>query len=143
MPRWLGLSILLLLVLVAIGLWWGSLGKMRQTCVETQVQQLSSPDGIWQIKTFHTDCGKARGLTTRIALRKTGEVWSTSNRHTTDSGLILMFADKMPVNLHWATDTLWMSCTGCTKAPMFWKRADGQPFHLHLVDSSGTALKAP
>ncbi|MEN9309244.1 MAG: hypothetical protein RL173_3176 [Fibrobacterota bacterium] len=143
MPRWLGVSLAFFLVAVAGFLLWGSYGGMRQSCVETPVDSLGSPDGIWQIRSFHSDCGRARGLTTRIAVRKTDEAWTKSDRGTTDSGLIMMFADKMPVTLGWATDTLWMSCTGCTKAPIFWKRTDGQPFRIHVVDSAGTALKAP
>ncbi|MEK7391677.1 MAG: hypothetical protein AAB214_03845 [Fibrobacterota bacterium] len=143
MPRWLGLSLATFLVVIAAFLLWGSLGGNRQTCQETPVDSLSSPDGNWQIRTFHSDCGRARGLTTRIAVRKAGEAWTKSDRGTTDSGLVMMFADKMPVTLGWATDTLWMSCTGCTKAPIFWKRADGQPFYIHVIDSAGTALKAP
>lgn len=143
MPRWLTWALVAFLVGTAGLLLWGSLGGPHSTCVEAQVDSTSSPDGNWQIRSFHSDCGRARGMTTRIAVRRTGDAWSKSDRGTTDSGLIMMFADKMPVTLRWATDTLWMSCTGCTKAPVFWKRADGQPFRIHVVDSSGTALKAP
>ena len=143
MPRWLAILVAGFLLATAGFLVWGSLGGLRQNCRETAIDSTTSPDRIWQIKRFHSDCGRARGLTTRIAVRRTGQTWTTSSRGTTDSGLVMMFAESMPVTLNWATDTLWMSCTGCTKAPMFWKRADGQPFHIHVVDSAGTALKAP
>jgi hypothetical protein len=143
MPRWLAFVLVAFLVGTAGLLLWGSLGGPKTSCVETAVDSLSSPDKIWQIRTFHADCGRGRGMTTRIGVRRTGDSWNKSERGTTDSGLVMMFAGKTPVALHWATDTLWMSCTGCTKAPVFWKRADGQPFQLHVVDSAGTALKAP
>lgn len=143
MPRWLGVVLVGFLLGTSGLLLWGSLGGAHSDCIETPIDSLSSPDGIWKIRTFRADCGRARGLTTRIAVRKSGDAWDKSPRGTTDSGLIMMFADKMPVTLAWATDTLWMSCTGCTKAPVFWKRADGRPFRIHVVDSAGTVLKAP
>jgi hypothetical protein len=111
-------------------------------CAEEVREEYRTPDGAWTLRTLLSRCGTARGYTERVAMRRTGDPWWSGGRGLTDSGIIVLFAKDTPLSHHFEGDTLVLSCSGCTSAPLYWKRTD-LPFHLRVIDSAGTVLERP
>jgi len=134
------------MIVVAVGAglaggWWYLRPPAR--CAEEVREEYRTPDGTWTLRTLRSRCGWARGTTQRVALRRTGDPWWSGDRGLTDSGLVVIFAKELPLSHDFQGDTLVLSCSGCTKAPLFWKRTSGLPFHLRIIDSAGTVLERP
>lgn len=114
-----------------------------ERCAEEVREEYRTPDDSWTLRTLLARCGTARGFTERVALRRAGDPWTAGRRGLTDSGIIVLFAKDLPLSHEFQGDTLVLSCSGCTKAPLFWKRTSGLPFHLRVIDSAGTVLERP
>lgn len=126
---------------VGLGTWY--VLSSAGTCRETVRGEFSTPDGRWVLRDLLSQCGRARGSTIRLAMRPSGAAWNKGSHGLTDSGLVLLFAKELPLSHHFESDTLVVSCSGCTSSPLFWKRRTGLPFVLQVVDSSGTVLEHP
>jgi hypothetical protein len=112
-------------------------------CAEEIREEYRTPDGAWTLRTLLSRCGEFRGTTEAVAIRRTGDPWWSGPRGLTDSGLVLVFAKDLPLSHRFEGDTLVFSCSGCTSAPLYWRRVAGLPFVLRVVDSSGTVLQRP
>lgn len=138
MKRW----ILPLAVVAGLAGGWFYLSPPAK-CAEEVREEFRTPDGAWTLRILISRCGRARGFTERIALRRTGDPWWAGRRGLTDSGIVAMFAKDLPLTHEFQGDTLVLSCSGCTSSPLFWKRTAGLPFYLRVVDSAGTVLERP
>ena len=123
------------------GAWWYL--RPPERCSEEIREEYRTPDGIWTLRTLLARCGAGRGFTERVALRRTGDPWWAGKRGLTDSGIVAMFAKDLPLSHEFQGDTLVLSCSGCTKSPLYWKRSSGLPFILKVIDSAGTVLERP